>query len=410
YTVDTRGRIIDCNKMASEFFGASKKELKAKHLLDLYTSDNFEKVASMVPTPDGKGGRIRHQEVTVKKADGKIACVEINSNLLYDSAGRVAGALTIQRDITSRKNAEEQLRESEERYRTIFQTAEVALVELDFHDLTVALQKLKKTGTANWEKYMEKNPDFVQFCGGLIRVVDVNQAALKMFEAEKKQQLLLPALKFFSDPEAWNFRKFLVALASGESNFQAESNFLTLKGHRIHTLLNLTVPPPEAKFKNLLLSIVDITYRIKVEEEKDVLLSKLHQLNKQLENLAVTDGLTRLYNHRFFMETLNREFARARRTEIPLALLIADIDDFKNFNDNFCHQLGDEVLVKVSDVLGSSRRGSDIVARYGGEEFVLLLPDTNLEQALTVAEKTRASVEGIKIKPRNKALKVTISL
>ncbi|MFH1069267.1 MAG: diguanylate cyclase [Candidatus Glassbacteria bacterium] len=410
YTVDTRGRIIDCNKMASEFFGASKKELKAKHLLDLYTSDNFEKVASMVPTPDGKGGRIRHKEVKVKKADGTIAWVEINSNLLYDSDGKVAGALTIQRDITGRKNAEDQLRESEERYRTIFQTAEVALLELDFHDLTAVFEKLKKEGVKNWEKYLEKNPDFIQVTSKMVRVVDVNQAAIKIFEAGEKQELRRPALDFYPESEVKNYLKFITALAVGESNFQAETTLTTLKGNQIHALLNLTVPPREAKFKNLLVGIVDITYRIRLDEEKDQLLSKLHQLNKQLETLAVTDGLTKLYNHRFFMETLNREFARARRMEIPLALMIADIDDFKNFNDNYGHQLGDEVLVRVSDVLRSSRRGSDIVARYGGEEFVLLLPDTSLDQAMNVAERTRKGVEKIEIKSRNKTLKVTISL
>ncbi len=129
YTVNTRGQIIDCNKMATEFFGVSKRELKSMHLLDLYTSDNFELVAKMVPSPDGKGGKVRHQEVKVKRADGSIADVEINSNILYDADNKVIGALTIQRDITARKKAEERLSESEERYRTIFQTAEVGLID-----------------------------------------------------------------------------------------------------------------------------------------------------------------------------------------------------------------------------------------------------------------------------------------
>ena len=141
-----------------------------------------------------------------------------------------------------------------------------------------------------------------------------------------------------------------------------------------------------------------------------MLLEKLHHLNKQLETLAVTDGLTMLYNHRFFMETLNREFSRSRRMSMPLALLMADIDNFKNFNDTYGHQLGDEILINVAEVLKNSRRGSDIVARYGGEEFVLLLPDTGLEQAAIVAEKLRKRMEESSIESNHGKLNITISL
>ncbi|MEA2064426.1 MAG: diguanylate cyclase [Gemmatimonadota bacterium] len=252
YTVDTNGVIINCNKMACEFFGYSKKGLSGKHLLDLYTSENFELISSMVPTEDGEGGSVRHQEVQVKQADGTVREVEINTNLLWDENGKVVGALTLQRDITERK---------------------------------------------------------------------------------------------------------------------------------------------------------------KTEKEKDRLLNKLHELNSQLEELAVTDGLTDLYNHRFFMESLSREFSRAHRAGVPLACLMADIDDFKMFNDTYGHQKGDEILAEVGRILKNSRRGSDIVARYGGEEFVLLLPETDLKRALRLGEKLRKNVEKASVKDHvGGNLKVTISI
>ncbi|MBW7995985.1 MAG: diguanylate cyclase [Candidatus Glassbacteria bacterium] len=410
YTVDQRGRIIDCNKMATQFFGITKKELNSRHLLDLYTSDNFELVSSMVPTPDGKGGSIRHQEVSVKKADGTIACVEINSNILHDGDGKVIGALTIQRDITSRKHAEGQLRESEERFRTIFQTADVALVELDYDPLTDALERVRKSGIKSWKKYFDENPDFVKLAGELIQTVDVNHAAVKLFEAERREDLLGPFKTLFSDLESDNFKKFLATIARGEKNFQGESDFLTIKQNHLRMILNVAVPRKGAKFKNLLVSLVDITARSRVEKEKDLLLNKLHQLNNQLETLAVTDGLTSLYNHRFLMESINREFSRAQRHGRPLALLMADIDDFKNFNDSYGHQLGDEVLVAVADLLRRGRRGTDIVARYGGEEFVLLLPDTTLRQAMSVGDNVRKKVERNKVMADQGPLNVTISL
>jgi diguanylate cyclase (GGDEF)-like protein/PAS domain S-box-containing protein len=411
YTVDTHGRIIDCNKMATQFFGITKKELKSRHLLDLYTSDNFGLISNMLPTPDGKGGAVRHQEVTVRKADGKIACVEINSNILFDGDGKVIGALTIQRDITGRKRAEDQLRESEERFRTIFQTAEVALVEMEYTALKDALDRVRKQKIRNWKKYLESDPDFVKLASEMLRVVDVNHAAIKLFEAKNKNELMGDPKLLMRNPESQNFIDFLATMARGNKNFQAELDLLTVKNNAIRTIMNLSVPREGAKFKNLLISLVDITERSRVEQEKDLLLNKLHQLNRQLETLAVTDGLTMLYNHRFFMESLNREFSRAVRHGRPLSLLIADIDDFKIFNDTYGHQLGDKVLAQVASLLKSSRRGADIVARYGGEEFVLLLPDTTLRHAMTVGDKIRQRVESSVVESdEGDKLKVTISM
>jgi len=396
--------------MACEFFGATKRELKAKHLLDLYTSDNFELVSRMVPTPDGKGGKVRHQEVKVKRADGSVAEVEINSNLLYNTDGKVIGTLTIQRDITSRKKAEEKLRESEERYRTIFQTAEVGLVELDYSELKSTLEKLKKEGIENWRVYLETNPELVEQAGEKVKIIDANEATLKLAKAKSKDELPRTIQKFFGPRSQKQVREIIVAIAEGKNSFSGEAVLYNLQGEPVYVLLNLTIPAPEAKFKNLLVSLVDITQRKKIEEEKDLLLNKLHELNKQLETLAITDGLTKLYNYRFFMENLNREFSRAKRLGQPLSLLMADIDNFKSFNDTYGHQLGDEILAKVAEILKSSRRGSDIVARYGGEEFVLLLPDTSLDKAMILAEKLRKKVENTFIRAGRQNLRVTISL
>ena len=106
------------------------------------------------------------------------------------------------------------------------------------------------------------------------------------------------------------------------------------------------------------------------------------RLYRTIEREAITDGLTGLYNHRHFHERLNQEFARAQRYGLPLSLLMLDIDDFKHFNDEFGHQLGDEVLREIGEVLaGSVREGIDLPARYGGEEFAIILPHTRADGA-----------------------------
>ncbi len=109
------------------------------------------------------------------------------------------------------------------------------------------------------------------------------------------------------------------------------------------------------------------------------------RLYRSVERQAITDGLTGLYNHRYFFERLDQEFTRAQRYGLPLSLLMIDVDDFKRFNDLYGHQSGDEVLVAAASVLTSQlRRNVDLAARYGGEEFVVLLPNTAQEGAEAV--------------------------
>jgi diguanylate cyclase (GGDEF)-like protein len=113
---------------------------------------------------------------------------------------------------------------------------------------------------------------------------------------------------------------------------------------------------------------------------------------REQQRLAVTDGLTGLYNRRFFAEVLRLESERALRGDVPLALLVADLDHFKRVNDAHGHQCGDVVLVEVAARLKRSLRASDVLARYGGEEFVAILPDTGGETALEIAERCRSAL------------------
>ena len=119
---------------------------------------------------------------------------------------------------------------------------------------------------------------------------------------------------------------------------------------------------------------------------------QLQRANEVLEQLSITDGLTKLHNHRYFQETLTREIKRVSRTREPLAILLIDIDDFKALNDHLGHAEGDALLVRIAKILNESVRESDVLARYGGEEFVVLATGTDLEGASFVAEKVRTAV------------------
>jgi diguanylate cyclase (GGDEF)-like protein len=131
--------------------------------------------------------------------------------------------------------------------------------------------------------------------------------------------------------------------------------------------------------------------------------------SEHLHELSVTDGLTRVYNHRFFQERLKDEFRRAQRYDDPLSLIILDLDHFKDVNDKFGHAVGDQVLSDVASAIRSAVRDTDVLARYGGEEFAVLLPRTHLSGALTVAERMARALEAMTSGPGG-AVKITASI
>jgi len=129
-----------------------------------------------------------------------------------------------------------------------------------------------------------------------------------------------------------------------------------------------------------------------VIRDRTRLATQLEAALREQERLAVTDGLTGVYNRRFFQEMLRIEAERAERAQQPLSLILVDLDEFKEVNDRYGHPAGDAVLTQVADRIRRSVRPSDLVARYGGEEFVCLLPGAGEEAAVEVAERVRQSV------------------
>jgi len=122
-------------------------------------------------------------------------------------------------------------------------------------------------------------------------------------------------------------------------------------------------------------------------------LQKLAEEREYFEHLSNIDGLTELYNHRYFHQILLTETEREKRYRRPLSLMIIDIDNFKACNDTYGHLIGDVVLKQVGALIKKSTRGCDFVARYGGEEFAVILPETPKQEAAVVAERIRSSIE-----------------
>jgi diguanylate cyclase (GGDEF)-like protein len=154
----------------------------------------------------------------------------------------------------------------------------------------------------------------------------------------------------------------------------------------------------------------ELLAKVKRELHIQELIHSLEVSKKELELLAATDPLTKLYNRRYFTESSNQIFNLCKRLKEEISVIIMDIDNFKSINDTYGHNIGDDVIIDIANKLVQNQRKSDVACRFGGEEFVLLLPNTKKESALVIAEKIRKNVESSIIHLTNNSLQYTISI
>ncbi|MBR9858793.1 MAG: GGDEF domain-containing protein [Gammaproteobacteria bacterium] len=168
---------------------------------------------------------------------------------------------------------------------------------------------------------------------------------------------------------------------------------------------NLTISPlaePDGSVKRVCLMIYDVT---------DVASSRLalEQANKQLARLSITDNLTGLLNRGAWENLLDTEFSRYQRYGHPCSLVLIDIDNFKSINDRYGHPAGDEVIRHLAATIRAVLRNTDQSGRYGGEEFGIILPETDAEGAVVIAERLRLAIETAIVTTQNIEIRYTIS-
>ncbi len=258
-------------------------------------------------------------------------------------------------------------------------------------------------------KVMEHLPEMVFVLDEKERIVDANAVAQKWLGKSLKEIIGRDALEVFK-PWPQLLKRFFFLERSREE--------IEIPGEPPRILETIITPILNRanQIEGRVILAYDITERKKLEEELKTAnlalqtqLEVNERLRLQLQEQAIRDPLTGVFNRRYFAEALDREIARAARENAPFSLIILDVDHFKRVNDAYGHKCGDMVLISLANYLTENTRRSDILCRFGGEEFVILMPDAAVDDARERAELFRAEFESLSHTCEDKPIKATFS-
>ncbi len=361
-TLDNNQQILDCNTAFEALFGYDQSEVISKDLDSIITSQDVSHEARALTEKVLSNEKISAVGLR-KRKDGSMVHVSI-SGVPVVVENRKVGVLGLYQDISASIEADKILRESEVRYRSLFEDFPISLWEEDFSFVKEQIDDLKSNQVTDFEEYFQAHPEKVREFLGLIKVVNINQATISLFKARDKEDLLSGLERIIPNKSLPVIAAEFTSLANGYTNFISEIDQENFHRDILHVILRFNVAPGyESSWGKVFVSIQDITSR-KINESK-------------LEYLSTHDQLTSLINRSLLIDRLQQGLARAYRNKSILAAFFIDLDGFKSINDNFGHDIGDKLLIKVSKRLLNELRVTDTVARVGGDEFVIVLENVN---------------------------------
>jgi diguanylate cyclase (GGDEF)-like protein/PAS domain S-box-containing protein len=338
---DRELRYVLAGGHALENEGFKPAELEGRPAVEVLVGESWETYEPLYRS--ALNGETRSLEIW--SADDT-RCYQVEVGPLRGEGGEIVGGVAVSRDITPRKHAEEARRHAQERFELVFEQAPIGMALL--------------TPEGRW--------------------VRVNQALLAI-TGYSSDELLAKTLEEITHPDdlSADLENVRRLLAGEIRHYAMERRYFHARGHVISTMLSVSLMRDrQGRPQHFIAQIQDITER------------KL--MDARLRHLAEHDSLTGIFNRRLLERQLAMQVARCRRYGEQAALLVIDLDSFKQVNDTYGHKIGDELLQAIATELQHRLRGTDMVARLGGDEFAVLLPGTTAEDARKVAAAMREAI------------------
>ncbi|HEY9737450.1 MAG TPA: PAS domain S-box protein, partial [Trichocoleus sp.] len=259
---DEAGRFVYVNQRIEQVFEHSAADIIGKTDADFFPAEVIQQWRENDLAVLRSGRTFKLLE-TSPSADGERYYMSFKFPIENAAGDRMLAGMAI--DITDRMRAEAALRDQEQRYRYIFEAVGVSIWEEDFSAVKAELDQLKEEGVQDFRHYFETHPEFVQQAVGKVRLINVNQATLRLFKAEDKQELLSSLEKVFLPETMTTFVDELIAIAEEQPIFSSETLMKTLQGEVLNVTFTITFPLPYQSFDNVLVSVTDVTDRRQAE-------------------------------------------------------------------------------------------------------------------------------------------------
>lgn len=369
-----QGRFLKVNPAFAKIFGYDSCE----EVLNIPVSNLYQNPADRQLYIEEllEKGFLKDKELRLKKKDGTPIWASVTAKIHYNDKGGIKWIDGAIEDISEHKKADEELKESEERFRALFDNATDGIL--------VADPETKRLHDGN-KMICEMLGYTLEEIQGL-SILDIHPKEGLPYVLERFEKQVRGLIKLAKD---------MPVKRKDGSIFYADISASSIKLNNKEYAVGI--------FR-------DITERKETEKKLEALNKGLVLSNRRFKQLALRDSHTALYNHRYLSEAIEREFYLARRAAHQLSVIMLDIDYFKSINDVYGHRFGDLVLKQFADQLKRMVRKSDTVVRFGGEEFVLICPGIDRAKAIVLAQRIADAISLYNFGNNKHTVKIKISL